>query len=522
MRDLFAQFISYLRGIWRYRWLAMLVAWIVTISGWVYVHQMPDQYQSTARVFVDTRSILKPLLRGLTVESDASRQIRLMTRILLSRPNLEKVARMTDLDLKVQNDNEMNRLVDELAQQISIGQAQGAQENLYRISASYHDPQLAKRIVQSLLTIFVENTLGETRKDSDTAQRFLEEQIKDYEQRLVAAERRLKEFKTRNYGLMPGMGGSYYERLQATSGQLADANLALREASNRRDELREQLEDEEDLAEDYEGYADVETSFDPRIQALQARMDDLLLRYTFEHPDVISVQETIAALEVQKQEEIEAGSGDSGPLESPVYQQLKLSLGEAEATVASIKARTVEFQRRIEVLTEQVDATLEVEAQFKALNRDYDVTRGNYNTLLARRETARMSQDADERAENVKFRIVDPPYVPAEASAPNRPLLASMVLLGGIIAGIGLALFLFLLRPTFDERKALKEITGLPVLGNLSMIWTAERQRQRRLGLAVFAMAGVALLAVYTSVLTIEFLGIDLGEQLVSIKEQVL
>ena len=101
MRELYEQILTYLGGIWRYRWFMMLVIWLVCIVGWSVVYQLPDKYQSSARVHVDTQSMLKPLLRGLTITTNSSQRVQLVTRTLLSRPNLEKLfLKLTGHDLR--------------------------------------------------------------------------------------------------------------------------------------------------------------------------------------------------------------------------------------------------------------------------------------------------------------------------------------------------------------------------------------------------------------------------------------
>lgn len=524
MRELIDQLLFYASGVWRYKWIVVITVWLVSVSGWVYVSQMPDRFQSEARVYVDTTSILKPLLRGLAVDIDISRQIRLMTRVLLSRPNLEKVARMTDLDLQVKDSDEMDELVDELGSAISIAPVSRLEQNLYMISASNADPQLAKRVVQSLLTIFVESTLGETRKDSDSAQLFLDNQIAEYEKRLKSAEYRLKEFKGKNLGMMPGSTGGYYERLQAASEALQAAKLKSSETQNRRDDLQRQLDEADPEESLYEEFTQ-ESSYDVRIASLEESLDLLLLRYTAKHPDVIVHKETLAALEALRDEEIEVLSGAGGfddQDEGPVMQQMRITLGAAEANVASINARVVEYGKRIERLKNQVDRTLEIEQQFKSLNRDYSVTMKNYNSLLGRRETARLSEDAGQSAETVQFRIVDPPYVPSEPSAPNRSLLHVFSLIAGLAVGSAIALFLFLLRPTFDNRQVVREITGLPVLGNVSMIWTPAQKRRDKMELTGFAVVSLALVMVFSVVLILDGSDVGLIGQIGSLKERFL
>jgi hypothetical protein len=128
---------------------------------------------------------------------------------------------------------------------------------------------------------------------------------------------------------------------------------------------------------------------------------------------------------------------------------------------------------------------------------------------LQRRESANMSEQMDQNAETVKFRVVDPPFVPPAPSSPNRPLLSSEVLLAGIAAGLVLAVFLAQLNPTFDSRRALMEATNLPVLGGVSMIWTGAQLRRKRMNLMGFSLVIVILLGFYSAVIAMQTLNIN-------------
>lgn len=509
MQDVIAKVLGYARAAWRYRWYALLVAWPLALAGWAYVALQPDQYEAKARVYIDTRSMLRPLLRGLAIETDVSAQVALMTRTLLSRPNLEKVARMTDLDLKAKEPQQMEELLDDLKNTIIIEGT--GRENIYSISYIHYDPAVAKRVVQSLLTILVEGTLGESRKDSSTAQQFLDEQIQEYETRLIAAEERLKEFKQRNVGRMPGQGGDYYSRLQQALGVAEDARVQLREAINRRDELRRQLEDEDPGSEiatlTINAQSPTLSALQGRINTLEARLDELLLKYTDSHPDVVSTKQTIAELEKQKQQELQIASKQQKTTTqkrdtNPIYSQLKLMLGEAEAQVASLQARSRAFDAKAAELRGMVNVIPEVETELVQLNRDYEVTKSNYETLLARRESATLSEQAEQTSDTVKFRVVDPPFVPSKPAAPNRPLLNSAVLGVAIAGGAVFAFFLSQLSPTFGSRRELVEVTELPVLGGVSMVWTPPQKRRMRLELTGFATVGAMLLAAYSVIVT--------------------
>lgn len=512
MQELLDQLLDYVRGAWRFRWYMHLVAWPLCIAGWIIVYQLPNQYEASARVYVDTQSVLRPLLRGLAVQGNVGQEVELMTRTLLSRPNLEKIARMTDMDLAVTTPEAMEELLDRLKHTIKL--TGRGRENLYSLTYTDNDPRQAKQVVQSLLTLFVETSLGDSRKDSRSAQSFLDTQIKEYEARLFAAEERLKEFKRENIGLMPtDGGGEYFTRLQAAMSRLSNAELELSEAVNRRNELRRQLRGEEPtfgMVAPPKAQV-INSALDARIQSLQTRLDDLLLQFTDKHPDVSSLQRTIKTLEEQKAKEI-AQLEKSAPQRSnnldtnPVYQQLRISLGEVDANVVGLGVRVKQFQAEVDKLKQAVDVIPKIEADFKRLNRDYDVNKKNYDTLVERRETAKMSEDASKSGDNVKFRVIDPPFVPSEPSSPNRPLLTSAVLIGGWLAGILFAFFMSQIKPTFDGVRPVTRELGLPVLGSVSRVWTGKARLKRRMEVITFGIGGLLLVSVYGAYMTYQLL----------------
>lgn len=513
MNEVLDQVIGYARGVWRYRWLVFALSWPVSLLGWLVVTQLPDKYGASARVYVDTDSVLRPLLRGLAIEQDTRGQVEMMTKTLFSRPNLEKIARMTDMDLSAKTDVQLDEVVDHLKGQ--IGLAGGRGDNLYTLSYSDPNPKLAKQVVQSILTVLVENTLGDTRKDSDSAQQFIEQQIKEYEGKLLEGENKITEFRRKYLGIMPGSSGDHYEKLQTASSELHNVELLLRESEQRRDELRRQLEDEEPSSAAAPTSSSVPNAvassvYDSRIQALQSRLDELQLRYTEKHPDVVATKVTLAELEARKAAEVaamkkaesaNAGDNSSQLGKSVVYQQLKLALGEAEATVASLRVRVKDFQGRVEGLRKMVNVVPQVEAELTALNRDYEVNKQNYNQLITRRESARMGESAEQTGDNVKFRVVDPPFVGADPVSPNRPILMSAVFVVSLMIGIAVPLLLSLMRPTFDSAATLRTIMGRTVLGSVSLVITEKQKVRRKIEVLSFGAVGMLLVLTFTGVL---------------------
>jgi len=69
-----------LRGMWQGRWVGLGVAWLAGLAGATYIYFTPDKYEATARVYVDTQSILKPLLSGLTVQPNVEQEVAILSR----------------------------------------------------------------------------------------------------------------------------------------------------------------------------------------------------------------------------------------------------------------------------------------------------------------------------------------------------------------------------------------------------------------------------------------------------------
>lgn len=504
MQEILGQLFAHIAGVWRHRWMGLVVAWLIAVLGWAVVAQMPKQYLATARVHVDSNSILRPLLRGVAIQPNIDQRVELMSRTLISRPNLEKLMRMTDLDLQVKSEQDKERILGELKSAISLV---GSRRNssLYSVSFYHADRDMAKKVVQSLITVFIESTMGGEHSDAAGAQNFLDQQIADYEQRLVEAESRLANFKQKNAGLLPGKTGGYYQRLNLAQGQLSEAQLSLREAQNRRDELKRQLSGEQPVFLSSGSATAPQSSLDGRINLLKSKLDSLLTRYTEKHPEVVQINSLIASLEKERDEELKkAIAGESTDLSglstSPVYQQMRTMLAETEAGVAELNVRVSEYQRRVKELEDLVDSVPVIEAELTQLNRDYEVVAQQHTELLQRREAARISEDAEQQANDLVFKVIDPPFVPLKPNKPNKLILNAGVLLLALAAGVGAALLTSLLRPVITGHSDLRAVTGLPVLGSVMFIPTSAQKRAITVKNIQFAALMVMMVVVFAVV----------------------
>jgi polysaccharide chain length determinant protein (PEP-CTERM system associated) len=514
MQEIINQVLDQLRGLWRFRWPAMIAAWIVCVAGWLGVMAMPDMYEATARVFVDTRTALSPVIKDIAISQDVDAQLNYVQQSLLGGPSLEGVARKANFGIDTATPERRAQILSSLRTRVELGASAVGGSNgganrdggaVYTLK--YQDSQRARslEVVQTLLTTFIEDTLGGKRNSANKAQKFLEDQIQDYERQLRAAEQSLADFERRNVGLMPGTEGDRLKRLEVELDAERKAQSDLAVATTRRTEIERQLRGEAP-------YTQASTPTMPgvpandtasRIKEAQARLDDLLLRFTDKHPDVVALRGTLVELQQRRANELAAlKRGDPNALadargsSNPVYQNIQLALNQVDVEIAALRQQLSDHQANIVALRRMTDTAPQVKAEYLRLTRDNEVIRGQYVALKDRLEKARLGDEAAATG-SVRFEVIDPPNAKFEPVAPQRTSLVLVVLLAGIAAGGGLAFVLNQWKPVFSNGRSLSEVTGLPLLGVVSFTWLNRRKNELRRSYAMYAMAFGALLLMF-------------------------
>ena len=510
MEEIVRQAMGILRGIWRFRWPGVAAAWLVALIAIVVVMRIPDQFEGSARIYVDTQSILKPLMAGLTVQPNTEQQISMLSRTLISRPNLERLVRMADLDLKAGTRGDQEAVIEMLMKQIQIRNT--GRDNLYSLEYRDSEREKAKRVVQSLVSIFVESSLGATRKDTDSAKSFLNEQIRQYEAKLEEAETRVKEFRMRNIELQSADGKDSTARVAEIAGLLQQAQLELREAENARAASKAQLDAERGQGGSatqsllQESSISVATpEIDSRIETQKRNLDSLQQRYTDQHPDIVTTRRLIKDLEDQKKKEVAElrkaamamPSNSSGANSSLAAQELSRMVASSEVLIASLKARVAEYGSRLAQARSALKTAPQLEAEAAQLNRDYDITKKNYQDLVARRQAAVMSGELEVASGVADFRLIDPPRVTPQPVAPNRLLLLPAALGVALAAGLAVSFALSQLRPVYSDGAELRAVTGLPLLGVVSLVISEVDRRREHVRNLWFLGASGGLVGVF-------------------------
>jgi polysaccharide chain length determinant protein (PEP-CTERM system associated) len=476
--------------LWKRKWIAVAACWAICVLGWATVWAIPNRYESDARAYFDVNGLLTPLLKGLIVETPPSQSADYLRQTLLSRPNLEQVIYLADLVNPGASNATKEGLITDLASDVSI-KPEGP--NLISLSYSNENPVVAKNVVQALLTVFAERATSSNRAEMDDARKFLDRQIANYEAQLRAAEKRRADFRKKYTDYFADSGVPRLELLQQQIAQYQqqyqDAQIVMKSLAAQMRQVPQVLD--VNSAPTVSNSGEIVTApLDVRLAQAKRNLSALQLVDTNKHPDVISAERVVKELEAQ----VKSHGGDAeGQVQvpNPAYESIKLKYIDAETAVPLAKERleqtTAEYNR-VRKLNGNIPDIL---AKAKDVDRNYDLIKANYDELVKRRQSATLSQAADDQADRTQFRIVDPPQVPITPAFPDRPLLFSVVLLIGLAGGIGVPLFLAQMEPTFGSVSHLREL-GLPVIGAVAYV--------RHAGVAPFLATPAARMFVASSV----------------------
>ena len=515
-----------LRGIWRFRRVALGVAWCTALVLWAVVFLLPNTYQGSATIFVDTGTTLSQATKGISLEDNLTDQIERVSTALLGTPQLRKVASGTNLLAGRVTPQQQQAVIDDLRQRIDIV-ADVDPNDPHSASApkkftiTYKDGNRARSIavVDRLLNGIVEGSLEDKSEGSQVAEQFLTQKIADYASRLNETEQQLATFKKTNIGLVPGEKGDFFSGVQAARQNLTQLNENLYVAIRKRDEIAKEMRSGQEFTAGAGGVVAPGSPLDTeqQIEQDQQRLDAMLLKYTDKYPDVISLRENIKDLEAREKEQKRAARhGDVGAANSlgmsanPVYLKLEEEYNAQQVEIASLKQQISDRQEQIAALKAQMGSAPQVQAEYAQLMRNYEVTKKAYDELLSRLDSARLGRQAASTG-LVRFQVINPPAASFTPVFPNRSLLVPGAFFLALAAGIGVAYLLHLLRPVIVSARQLTTVTGLPVLGAVSLAWAERHRIDRRRSAVRYTLLSTGLLVATVALVVVTLLPMSAG-----------
>lgn len=494
MEDILAPLFNLLPALWEKRWPGLLAAWLIAMAGALGVLHYKDRYRASATVYVDTQTTLRPLLQGLAVQPDVGQQAAMLARTLLSPANIETIIDRNQLLPAGASRLKRELLIQRLESTIEL--KINGRDNLYTVAFVGNDPQKTLGVVRTIVDLFVQSGLSGSQQDSTHALRFIDSQIALYQTKLQDADSKLDHFRARHPEVSEQTAAALGARQSQLQDQLTLLQGQLAAAQTSRGAVASQLADVPptltQALPDTPG-ASANLGLDARIEAQRQRVDQLLRRYTEAYPDVVAARAELDRLLAQRRRE-GAASGTAAPhqrvtrADNPMYQQLKVNLAQADASVAALQSQITEVRRQLERVNQQVASTSSTD-EYQQMMRQRALIEQNYQQLVQRRESAMLSRNQDLSRRSDDFRVVDPPRLAPLALFPRRTFLIALTLVVAIAVGVLFSYALVVVFPTYRTARELREGASRAVLGTVSWVLAPEEQARERWQFVGFAVA---------------------------------
>ncbi len=463
----------------------------------------PRVYTSDAAIFVEQKNILGPLMEGAAVQTGVNEQSRLAGDILSSRRIISKVLEAQGIKPEDRSAVEFEQAMDNIRDRIQVSVES---PNLISIEYSDKDAQRAYLTTKILSESFMAESAESKMEESNSAYQFIDNQVKEYENKLRVSEEKLKNFNSENQAVAPGAEGQIRSRITSLEEQISDIEQNLREARIREAGLRDQLSGENKTAEKVA----VTNSLQVQIDTLQEELNSLRLNYHDEYPTIVHVKEQIASLKAQ----MKAEYGDQPRL--PTEVSVVDSTG---TTTALLQQNYYETKLQIATLTSRLEDKLSVlateqtrmrnipaiELQLKEINREYNVNQTIYSDLLRRREIARVSMNVDREQQGLTLRVQEAAYLPLTPGGPRSYQILAAGLLFGLFAPLGLIFLYHRVDGKIRHADHLAEEFGVPVISTVPQMLSTKEARRTTANIVlhstimILTLIGVVTVAVLNS-----------------------
>ncbi|MBF0610577.1 MAG: hypothetical protein HQL55_05560 [Magnetococcales bacterium] len=481
--DVLQMIFSQLRGVWRYRWHFLGVAWFVALTGWGVVYTMPNLYQTSGKVaIIDPQKELAVYIKSVP-GVDITSAARSVLDQLVSRDNIIKIISQLDIAEKFTDEKQLEQAALNIRQTISILPQKG---NTYSFIMKHNDPKLAYAVLQGLMNILMQGRTGNLPTAApQKAANILNDQINDFQKQLATAENELRAFKKEHIDILGENDGDYYATLKSMHNQLENESNRLKELLKKREEVIRQLGDRGGVEIPVEN----EPDGDQRILEAKARLAEMqgkfymkgnVKRYLYpdDHPEVIAMRRTIEAMEEQKKKGLPQSGRELRKLEEmgrdkedPYITKLKMNLSDLDVEFASLTSRIEDIKKRIAIMKELEPKLPTVMTELEHHKKKVFILKDKLSNMMNTQGEADFTGNlVANLSKLVRFEITEKPVMPVAPIGPDRKLFYSLTLAGGLAAGLAYALILAYMRPVFDSATHLKQVLGLPVLGTVSMV----------------------------------------------------
>ncbi len=486
-------------------------------ASWV----LPPRYKSTTLILVEQPTMPKNYVEP-NVNDDLQERLQSITQQILSRTRLLLIIDKLHLYAEKNNSTPDDK-VGIMRKDIEIDlvhDAQGVQITAFKVSYSARDPHVAQQVTSELTDLFINENLKVRQQESEDTTQFIASQLENARASLAEQESKVREFEGQHEGSLPTQQASNLQILSGLQSQLQNEQDALNAARQQRVYFQSLIEQYRAIhtttpSRAADGTPTGLSAIDLELDRLKSKLSDLSSRYTDSYPDVHNLKIEIAKTEKRRDELIAAlkNKGNSGgqlnesnaarepvdPAQNAPMLQLQGQLQANQSEVANREQAIGGLKARINSYQERLNEEPALEQQLADLNRGYDQSKANYDSLLKKKNASSMATSMEQMQQGERFTMLDPPTLPLKPDFPNRLKFCGIGLGVGIALGVIVAGGLEFMEDRMHSEAQIKSllpvaiISEIPEVSNPSDVLS--RKNRAVLGWATAALVIATILA---------------------------
>ncbi len=494
----------------RRRWQFLLPFFCGWALVWGASWLIPSTYRSGTLILVEEPSVPEKYVVS-NIDIDIQHQLDSITQQILSRTRLLRIIDSLGLYARDRKHKSPDDLVEIMRKDIEIELSHGDDKKLSAFNIYYanRDPKMAQLATAELANLFITENLEQRQKRSENTTSFLEDQLDQARAKLAQQEAKLRVFKDQHLGELPTQTQSNLQILTGLQNQVQANQDSLNRAKQQNTYL-------ESLINQYRamdrGSKPGESSgpvglaeIDKELDQLKAQLADLTSHYTDKHPDVRKTREQIVRVEKTRERiiaEMNSGANSSRPEaaatvpldpKSAPMLELESQLKANRLEIANREAEIKDEQSKINQYQARLNMAPVMEQQFADITRDYDQSKTDYESLLAKKNQSEMSTDLEKTQQGEHFRMLDPPNLPVKPYKPNRLQLCGLGLMVGFVLGAGLAIGMEKLSGKIYSEREIKKLVPFDVIAEIPPIESLEQQSSNRRGAWIAGATAVVI-----------------------------
>jgi polysaccharide biosynthesis transport protein len=485
---------------------------IVWGASWV----IPPVYRSGTLILVEQPSMPRDYVTP-NVSDDLQERLQSITQQILSRTRLLQIIDQVKIYGDERKPMSADEKVERMRKNIEIELVHDAHNDkitAFNVYYSARDPHLAQKVTSELTNLFINENVEVRQQQSEDTTQFLQSQLETARNTLSEQEEKIREFKGQHIGEMPAQQQSNLQILSGLQAQLQSAEDGLNTARQQRIYLQTLIDQYRTLQGAVSSGGDAPESLpavDKELERLKTQLAELSSRYTDRHPDLRKVKEQIARTEKTRDALIadlttkstttaddktkNRSATDLAP-NSPVMQlqgQLhanQVEIGSRERAIAELKTSITGYQARLnqEPVREQ---------QLADLTRGYDQSKASYDELLKKKNQSEMATSMERLQQGERFRVLDPPSLPAKPDFPNRLKFCGIGLGVGLVLGLVVAGGFELMDDRMHSEQEIKDLIPVGIMVEIPEVLNfSDQQRSMRKIRLGWAMAGLVVITI--------------------------